>query len=944
MSADIQPTYNLNVGTEVAQVTVKAVPADPNAKTWINNTPVADSDNTLAMPLKLGSNLVTVYVIAENDIAQNVYLLNIQRSLDNESAILPEGWVEIINEGEIIPGSVLLGKSYFYDSEYRTEGDDLFKWYRGDENGQGLVQVGEGLQYQVTNEDVGYYLYLQMTPVTSRGISGNPVLSPGVGAVKAMMLFSGYDLTALSVKNSSTELINNFTPAIITYERSVGTGVTQVTVSATAALPEAIVKVNGQDAASPVIVPIVEGSNKIDVTVENGTLVLKTYLVSIDCTSLSIPQAANVQISGTPHIGETLSGSYDYIDGTEGGTYLIWYQGNDPSGNNRTVVATAVSTLVINAADAGRYLFFEVQPVSSEGVPGEPVSAQPTYVTSYIAATTPGALPEAAANDGSLDPHSITLTIAGGILAADIAKADVTSANLPSGLDFGITRTDDTHLNIDITGQAAQHADFNDVDNLTFTIALAKVSNAGSDLTSDNISLDFNNPPQPPAPTNPVVDDSANTFGWTNAAGFSNISDYQYSTDNGTAWSTCTANPQAVGDNYYAAGDVQVRVKADAATGRADGAALVSNQAFTIALSKPTGAVLKNHTASWAAVAHENNGYLVRLYKDGLATGDSGNIAHGDTRTCDFLAKMDPPGSYTVRVIALGAGQYGNSPESAPSDPQVVLETGGINGQAQFSTGTTALNLGNDGSMDFQAGVASAASGQIVVGGLSSDLDNYSGGDLVNQDLSAPLHFGDQTVQVQQAVRVECGVNGQPITITNSDNPGISVVIPDGTAILAGAGWDGMMIPPLAVPASGSAPQGFTIGNTLIEVGSPGQILIFDKAVTIEVKGVTGTVGYKPAGSNQWLQITQQAGGSYDTPLPPAFAGEAYISNGTDTKIITWHFSNFGNLYQKARPMGVGGEVSEINKFAILDKYLTLIILTLSGVAIYFWRRRIKCK
>ncbi|WP_196007902.1 major tail protein [Clostridium tyrobutyricum] len=85
----------------------------------------------------------------------------------------------------------------------------------------------------------------------------------------------------------------------------------------------------------------------------------------------------------------------------------------------------------------------------------------------------------------------------------------------------------------------------------------------------------------PAAPTNPVQDDTANTFGWTNVSGYDNASDYEYSTDGGVTWSAATANPQNVGNSAYDVGKVQVRVKADAEAGRLAGLVLSSTLAYT---------------------------------------------------------------------------------------------------------------------------------------------------------------------------------------------------------------------------------------------------------------------------------------------------------------------------------------------------------------------------
>ncbi len=66
----------------------------------------------------------------------------------------------------------------------------------------------------------------------------------------------------------------------------------------------------------------------------------------------------------------------------------------------------------------------------------------------------------------------------------------------------------------------------------------------------------------PAAPTAGVVDDVANTFDWTNAAGFTAVSDYETTTDGGTTYTTAVAKPLAGITGAEAIGQVGVRVKA----------------------------------------------------------------------------------------------------------------------------------------------------------------------------------------------------------------------------------------------------------------------------------------------------------------------------------------------------------------------------------------------
>jgi hypothetical protein len=84
---------------------------------------------------------------------------------------------------------------------------------------------------------------------------------------------------------------------------------------------------------------------------------------------------------------------------------------------------------------------------------------------------------------------------------------------------------------------------------------------------------------QPASPTSPTQDDDADTFGWTNTTGFPNVTDYQFSLDNGISWKTATSNPIYVENLDIDLGFVQVRIKAVEAQNAA-GELLKSTQTF----------------------------------------------------------------------------------------------------------------------------------------------------------------------------------------------------------------------------------------------------------------------------------------------------------------------------------------------------------------------------
>ena len=162
-----------------------------------------------------------------------------------------------------------------------------------------------------------------------------------------------------------------------------------------------------------------------------------------------------------------------------------------------------------------------------------------------------------------------------------------------------------------------------------------------------------------------------------------------------------------------------------------------------------------------------------------------------------------------------------------------------------------------------------------------------------NQPVIITVETTGTTLDLTELVNLNTGTGILPqMTITAGN---ASVEIPDDTTVTA-LGWNGIMSAPTAGSTSGTAPAGFSVGNTVIEMGSPDFTLTFNKAVKITLPGVTGTVGYRPSGSNVWTQITNVCAGTYESPTAPVAGSECAINNGMDTRIVTFHFTSFGEL------------------------------------------------
>lgn len=87
----------------------------------------------------------------------------------------------------------------------------------------------------------------------------------------------------------------------------------------------------------------------------------------------------------------------------------------------------------------------------------------------------------------------------------------------------------------------------------------------------------------PTAPTNGIVDDTANTFAWDDVPVITGFIKYEYSKDGGSSWSDCTTNPQIGITGAIPAGDVQVRVKKNTSVKpyHTAGLVLVSKEPYT---------------------------------------------------------------------------------------------------------------------------------------------------------------------------------------------------------------------------------------------------------------------------------------------------------------------------------------------------------------------------
>lgn len=150
------------------------------------------------------------------------------------------------------------------------------------------------------------------------------------------------------------------------------------------------------------------------------------------------------------------------------------------------------------------------------------------------------------------------------------------------------------------------------------------------------------------APTNPQVDDTTDTFGWDDVAGFSGADKYEYSMDGGSTWQAATANPQRISIKDISTGDVQVRVKANGSVNKA-GAILSSDADFTAQVGP---------VCSGGNYAAEVKGRCYLRFDSGKKRNDA--LAHCESLGADMVSRNNPDLSDIGTALFLDTSQdYG---------------------------------------------------------------------------------------------------------------------------------------------------------------------------------------------------------------------------------------------------------------------------------------------
>jgi YVTN family beta-propeller protein len=312
-------------------------------------------------------------------------------------------------------GQVLTGSYIYSDADGDLEGTSTFLWLR---DGQ-AISGATSITYTVVLADLGHVITFQVTPVAQTGASpGSPVQSSGVNILNSPP-------TATNVMITGSPYVGQILMGSYTYSDVDG----DLQGTSTFLWLRDGAAISGATGSTYTVV-VADSGHVITFEVTPVALTGVSPGSPVQSSGVTIlnspPTATNVMITGTPALGQVLTGSYTYsdVDGDlQGVSMFQWLR------NNIAIAGATSITYTIVSADQSTTLTFEVTPVAQTGTsPGMPVQSAGVVVP----ATQPPTI-------YSVSSTAFTIGMAGSFMVdtMGIPTPSLTEAGmLPSGVTF----------------------------------------------------------------------------------------------------------------------------------------------------------------------------------------------------------------------------------------------------------------------------------------------------------------------------------------------------------------------------------------------------------------------------------------------------------------------------------------------------------------------------
>lgn len=261
----------------------------------------------------------------------------------------------------MVVDGVLEGSYAYSDANDDPESRTTFQWYRADNSAGAnrVAIVGETTKsYTVVNDDNGKFVSFEVRPsdgvltgtVEESTFFGPVLINDGITNIPPA--FTSDALTSISDDEAYSytvtyEDLNNDVPTL-----TKTTGPDWLTVNG--------LVLSGNPTSANI------GNHSIVLTLDDGNGGTKTQEFTVNVLqSNTAPSVNGVEVSGTTTIDEVLTATYNFIDAEldADNSSFKWYRSEDNSGTGKTEIAGATTTTyVLTAADAGKYISFEVTP------------------------------------------------------------------------------------------------------------------------------------------------------------------------------------------------------------------------------------------------------------------------------------------------------------------------------------------------------------------------------------------------------------------------------------------------------------------------------------------------------------------------------------------------------------------------------------------------------
>ncbi len=313
--------------------------------------------------------------------------------------------VAISGDAEI--SEVLTGMYTWYDADGDAEGTSLYQWLISDTVDGEYTEIpgAIALQYTVAAADLGKYLRFRVTPVAVSDSSqeGESVLSDPIGPVTEKQEPYATDVRITGNLQDTKVLTGNYTYNDQQDDLESGTTFRWLISSTADGTFSPIIGAESQtytvqsgDVGRYIRFEVtVRAATGTDTVGEPSTSIVNGPIVAADA-----PYATNVSITGTPAVGATFTGNYTFKDDqldAEAVSTFRWYRSTTTSGPFEVISGQTTKTYVLQEADRGRYITFEVTPVAATGTTlvGAPVmSVAQGPIKGYAKITVDGEIDE----------------------------------------------------------------------------------------------------------------------------------------------------------------------------------------------------------------------------------------------------------------------------------------------------------------------------------------------------------------------------------------------------------------------------------------------------------------------------------------------------------------------------------------------------------------------